>query len=166
MCTPPHRVRTLTLAGCAIGHARYESAERARLLASRIGDVDELGVRGMADKRGPRLVSASAPAAIRTQVVETMAQVDPHGYAQASRMLSGGDMLSDLEKLPASMPVQFIYGSADVITPPEVNLRAAAMRPSAPVHVLEGAGHALYLEQPDAFNSLLRQFIGAGHGSR
>jgi pimeloyl-ACP methyl ester carboxylesterase len=160
-CAFPQYVRTLTLAGCAIGHARYDRAERERLLSSRIGDVEELGVRGMAEKRGPRLVSASASEEMRRQVVETMASVHSHGYAQASRMLSQGDMLGDLQLISGDMPVQFIYGSADVITPPEVNLKAAAMRPHAPVHVIEGAGHALYVERAEEFNGLVRRYMEA-----
>jgi len=161
-CAFPQYVRTLTLAGCAIGHARYEADERARLLRSRIGDVEELGVRGMAEKRGPRLVSAGTSDALRRQVVDTMASVDPHGYAQASRMLSQGDMLGDLEIMSGDIPLQFIYGSADVITPPKVNLQAAAVRPRAPVHVIEGAGHALYVERAEEFNALVRAFVEAG----
>jgi pimeloyl-ACP methyl ester carboxylesterase len=160
-CAFPDHVRTLTLAGCAIGHARYDQAERERLLKSRIGDVEELGVRGMAEKRGPRLVSASASEEMRRQVVETMANVHQHGYAHASRMLSQGDMLGDLGVMPADIPVQFIYGSADVITPPDVNLKAAAMRPNAPVHVIEGAGHALYVECAEEFNDLVRRYLEA-----
>ena len=118
----------------------------------------------MAEKRGPRLLSARASQDMRRQVVETMASVDAHGYAQASRMLSQGDMLADLAVLPQSMPVQFIYGSEDVITPPAVNLRAAAQCPHAPVHVIEGAGHALYLERAEEFNALLRKFLEDSHG--
>jgi hypothetical protein len=59
------------------------------------------------------------------------------------------------------MRVQFVYGDADVITTPEQNRAVASERPDAPVHVLPGAGHALYLEQPEAFNALLVRFIGA-----
>lgn len=154
------RVRSLTLAGCAIGHARLDAGERQRLLDSRIGDVEQLGARGMAEKRGPRLLSSQASEAMRRQVIDTMASVDSQGYAQAARMLSQGDMLDDLAHLRDDLPVQFIYGSADVITPPAANLRAAAALPRAPVHVLEGAGHALYLEQADAFNALIAAFLG------
>jgi pimeloyl-ACP methyl ester carboxylesterase len=161
-CAFPACIRTLTLAGCAIGHARYDADERERLLKSRVGDVEELGVRGMAEKRGPRLVSAEASDAMRREVVETMASVNPGGYAQASRMLSQGDMLGDLEILSGDISLQFIYGSVDVITPPKVNLQAAAVRPHAPVHVIEGAGHALYLERPAEFNALVRAFVGGG----
>jgi pimeloyl-ACP methyl ester carboxylesterase len=42
------------------------------------------------------------------------------------------------------MPEQFVYGDAAVITTPEQNRSVAAERPQAPVHVVPGAGHALY----------------------
>lgn len=154
----PQRVTTLTLASCALGHARHEASERDRLLASRIGDVEALGARGMAEKRGPRLLGPEANGAMIRAVVETMACIEPNGYAQASRMLSRGDLIDDLGALPPQLPVQFIYGSADVITPPEVNQRGAAVRLAAPVTVLRGAGHACYVEQPDTFSRAVEGF--------
>lgn len=159
----PGALSSLTLASCAIGHARYEASERERLLAARLGDVDELGMRAMAHKRGPRLLSAGASEEARRQVVETMASLNAQGYAQAARMLSQGDMIEDLKHLPRNLPVQFIYGDEDIITPPAVNLQAAAAIPRAPVHVIEGAGHALYIERAADFNALLLLFMGAAH---
>lgn len=154
----PGRVRSLTLASCAIGHARLAPDERARLLDARIADVRELGPLGMAQKRGPRLLGPNASPEARAAVIETMASVDPRGYAQAARLLSGGDLLSDIEAIAPDIPLQFAYGSADVITPPDINLRAAGARPAAPVTVLEGAGHACYVEQPAAFAAIVEEF--------
>ncbi len=151
----PQRVASLTLASIAAGHARLEPQERARLLDGRLGDVAALGPRGMAEKRGPRLLGPDAsPDQIRA-VVETMACVDPHGYGQAARMLSSGDILADLARLPASIPVRIVFGSADVITPPEVNRRVAAAFGRAEVVEIPRAGHALYVDQCGAFNAAL-----------
>jgi pimeloyl-ACP methyl ester carboxylesterase len=154
----PTRIRSLTLASCALGHSRLEAAERERLLSARVRDVDELGAPGMAQKRGPRLLGPNASAQDIASVVETMAMVNPHGYAQAARMLSGGDLIGDLEALAPSLPVQFIYGSADVITPPEVNEQAALARPGAPITILPAAGHACYIEQAEAFSRAVEDF--------
>ncbi len=154
----PERVATLTLASCALGHARLDASERDRLLSSRIGDVEALGARGMAEKRGPRLLGPGAPVETIRAVVETMARIELTGYVQASRMLSRGDLIDDIGALLQELPGQFIYGSGDVITPPEVNLRAAAARPGAPVTVLPGAGHACYVEQPGAFSRAIEEF--------
>lgn len=157
----PARILSLTLASCALGHAHLPADERTRLLMSRLDDLRDLGPRAMAEKRGPRLLGPhAAPEHVRA-VVDTMAGVDPHGYGQAARMLSGGDLIADIAALPGDMPVQFVWGSADVITPPAANERAAGARPGAARHVLEGAGHACYVEQADAFNDVLTRFTRA-----
>jgi pimeloyl-ACP methyl ester carboxylesterase len=153
------RVLTLTLASVATGHARLTCEERDRLREGRLRDLAELGARGMAEKRGPRLLGPGAHDEMVQAVVETMAQVRPDGYAQAVRMLSAADTRADVSALPLEMRVQFVFGDADTITTPDQNLSVARERASAPVHVLKGAGHALYLEQPQAFNTLLRRFM-------
>ncbi len=157
----PSRVKTLTLASCAIGHARLDEATRNRLLRSRIEDIEALGARGMAQKRGPRLMGPDASPQATAAVIDVMASVDPNGYCQAARMLSRGDMLADLARTPLSTPAQVVYGAADAITPPEVNRRAAAARGDIAVATIERAGHALYVEQPERFNAIVRTFIEA-----
>ena len=155
----PDRVLTLTLSSIAVGHAALPEEERHKLLEQRLGDVATLGPRGMAEKRGPRLLGPDATPNMVQRVVDTMGAVSPAGYAQAARMLSLGNVKADVARLPASLPMQIIYGDADVITPPARNREVAALRPEAPVHVIPRAGHALYLEKPDRFNTILRDFL-------
>lgn len=159
------RIASLTLASVATGHARLPEEERARLRAGRLDDLAALGPRGMAEKRGPRLLSSSADEPTRRAVIDTMAAIRPDGYRQAVWMLSNADTRADVRALPPQMRVQFVYGDADVITTPEQNRAVAGERPDAPVHVLHGAGHAIYLEQPDAFNDVLARFIATGSGA-
>lgn len=157
----PHAIASLSLSSCAMGHARLPADDRARLLASRLDDIRDLGPQRMAQRRGPRLVRPGAPDAVRDVVIENMAAVDPQGYAQAAHMLSRGDLLGDVERLPATMPVQILCGALDVITPPEVNQRLAVQRPGTPFTLIPEAGHAVYLEQPAAFDAALLSFIEA-----
>lgn len=155
----PERILTLTLASCAIGHAKLPAEERARMLSSRIDDVAALGPRGMAEKRGPRLLGPRASEASIRKVVDVMASVDPQGYAQAARALSQGNMLDDVAALPATMPVQVVYGTADVITPPAANERVAAARPGTSITAIPDGGHAVYVEMPDAFDAAIDSFL-------
>ena len=157
----PDAIMSLSLSSCAMGHARLAADDRARLLASRLDDIRDLGPERMAQRRGPRLVRPGAPDAVRNVVIENMAGVDPQGYAQAAHMLSRGDLLADVERMPADMPVQILCGALDVITPPEVNQRLAATRPGTPFTLIPEAGHAVYLEQPAAFDAALLAFIEA-----
>ncbi|MBV8189477.1 MAG: alpha/beta hydrolase [Alphaproteobacteria bacterium] len=155
----PERLLSLTLCSIAAGHADLPQAEREKLLGQRVGDLAELGPRGMAEKRAPRLLGPKARADALDRLVDTLSSVDAEGYGQAARMLSTGDIKADMRRLPASLGGQIIYGDSDVITPPKRNLEIAALWPQAAVHVLPGVGHALYLEQPDAFNAILGKFI-------
>jgi pimeloyl-ACP methyl ester carboxylesterase len=155
----PERILSLTLASVAAGQARLPAAEREKALAQRLGDVVELGPRRMAEQRGPRLLAPAATPEMLRRVVETMAAVRPDGYSQAARMLASGDIKADIPRLPADMAVQFLYGDGDVITPPARNLDVAALRPTAPVHVVKDAGHAVYLEQPAKFKSIVSDFV-------
>jgi pimeloyl-ACP methyl ester carboxylesterase len=75
-------------------------------------------------------------------------------------MLSNADTRADVRALAPELRVQFIYGDADVITPPEQNRSVHAERPGAPVHEIAGAGHAVYIEQPDAFNRVVLRWVG------
>ena len=157
----PERVMTLTLAGVARGHGHLPPPQRERLLRKRLDDLAELGPHGMAAKRGPRLLGPEATEAMRRTVVETMARIHPGGYAQAARMLSTGDIMMDLARLPAGLPIQVIVGDADLITPPADCLEIAAACRATATHVIPGAGHALYLEKPRGFNRLLADFATA-----
>lgn len=154
----PQRVLSLALASIAVGQGYLPDSERETLVAQRLGDLDQLGARGMAEKRGPRLLGPDADETMIRRVIDTMAAVRPDGYPRAVRMLSQGDVLTDVARLPADLPLQIVFGSADVITPPERNRSVAVLRPEAPVHEIPGAGHAVYLEKPDQFNAVIGGF--------
>lgn len=155
----PARVISLTLSSIAVGHAELPQSDRRKMLEQRLEDVATLGPRGMAEKRGQRLLGPDATRDMVRRVVDTMAAVNPAGYEQAARMLADANVKTDVQRLPASLPLQIVYGDADVITPPARNREVAALRPQAPVHVIPGAGHALYLEKPERFNAILLDFL-------
>jgi len=155
----PERVITLTLAGVARGHGRLPPPQRERLLGQRLDDLAELGPHGMAAKRGPRLLGPEATEAMRRMVVKTMAHIHPEGYAQAARMLSIGDIMADLARLRAGLPIQVIVGDADLITPPAGCLEIAAACRAAATHVIS---HGRSASRPGAMRarvSLARSFV-------
>jgi pimeloyl-ACP methyl ester carboxylesterase len=162
----PRRVLSLTLASIARGHGRLPPPERQRLLAQRLDDLTQLGPHGMAAKRGPRLLGPEATETMRRTVTEIMARISAEGYTQAAGMLSTGDITADLARLPAGLPIQIIVGQEDVITPPAGNLEIATAVPAASVHVISGAGHALYSEKPAEFNRIVLDFAAIHSAGR
>jgi pimeloyl-ACP methyl ester carboxylesterase len=81
-----------------------------------------------------------------------MAQVDPHGYAQATRMLAGGSLVHDLAQI--SCPITVASGNMDTITPPGGCNRAATAARTTLIDV-GPVGHACALEAAEAVNRLL-----------
>ena len=155
----PRRILGLTLASMSAGHARLPEAERIRLREARLSDLAALGVAGMAKKRGPRLLSDQATDEQRQAVIDTMSLLRPDGFTQAVKLLTVSDTRADLAALPASMPVQVVYGEHDVVTTPASILEVASARPGVPVKVIAGAGHACYIEQAAAFDAIVLAFI-------
>jgi pimeloyl-ACP methyl ester carboxylesterase len=154
----PERILTLTLSGISGGHAHLPADERERLRKGRLDVLAELGPRGMAETRGPRLLGPDADEAARRAVIDTMAMVRPDGYTRAVHTISVADTRADVRQLDKAMRVQFIYGESDAITTPEQNRAVHRERPDAPVHALPRTGHAPYVEQPAAFNKILLEF--------
>lgn len=160
------RVRSLTLASVAPGHAWMPEEDRLRLRNGRLDTLRKLGARGMAEQRGPGLLTAKASDGMRRATVETMAAIRPDGWRQAVQMMAHADTRSDLAALDGGVPVQIVFGGEDRITPPESNRRIASARPGALVREIAGAGHAVYIEKAEAFDREIGRFIAANRTSR
>lgn len=158
----PERILTLTLSGISTGHAHLPAGERERLKRGRLDALAELGPRGMAESRGPRLLGPDADESMKRAVIDAMAMVRLDGYPRAVHTISVADTRADVRQLDSAMRVQFIYGEADAISPPGQNRSVHRERPAAPVHALARTGHAPYVEQPAAFNRILSEFASSG----
>ena len=154
----PGRIRQLVLLAPAQGYARASAAERQKKLQDRLDALATLGPLGIAQKRGSAMLSPHASAAQIAFVQGVMAQVKPHGYTQAARLLAGGDLLADLadlaNKAQPACPVQVASGSADGITP-LAGCQRVAESVNAPFALLGDVGHVCALEAPEAVSKLI-----------
>ena len=57
------------------------------------------------------------------------------------------------------VPLLSIVGGADPILDPEVGKAAAAMAPRGTLALMEGCGHAPFIEDPEAYNAALGSFL-------
>ncbi|MFH0131053.1 alpha/beta fold hydrolase [Variovorax sp. VaC1] len=152
------RIRRLVLISPAAGYGAPSRAEaRAKVHAERLATLDELGIAGMAAKRSGRLVADGASELARQWVRWNMARLNDGGYRQAVELLCNGDLLADL---PPAMPVRVACGTLDVVTTPEACTQVA-QRCGVALEPIEGAGHASYVEQPQAVAALLREALAA-----
>ena len=155
----PQRVKRLILLAPAQGYALAPAALRDKKLQDRLDSLARLGPAGMAQARGAAMLSSSASADQVAFVQQAMAQVNAAGYAQAARMLAGGDLRSDLSHLaeqaaPSACLVWVASGSADTITPPE-GCQQVAAHINAPYVSLGAVGHACAVEAADEVTRLI-----------
>ncbi|MGO4712837.1 alpha/beta fold hydrolase [Bradyrhizobium sp. 2TAF24] len=163
--TTPQRVRRLALLSPTLGYGVAPGAPLPPAVAARPVELAELGGDAFAGKRGPRLVHASERKPNATQaVIAAMATMTLPGYAQAAHLLGTGRLLDDVAKLRC--PTLVAVGAEDVVTPPDIARRVAQALPpqavtSAGAVLIEGCGHAVYLEEPATVAALIeRHFTG------
>jgi len=72
-------------------------------------------------------------------------------------ILYGGPKGADVKKL--TMPVQFIVGDEDELTPPHILKLASKYIEGSEVTVIPDCGHSVYFEKPDIFNFEVARFI-------
>ena len=153
----PTRVHRLVLLSPAQGYARSSAAVRDKKLSDRLDALAQFGPAGMAHRRASAMLSPHADAQQITFVEQMMAGIEPHGYAQAARMLANADILADLAQLHC--PITVASGAADTVTPMDA-CRTLALQIGAPYLSLGEVGHSCALEAAGAVNELL----GMGEG--
>lgn len=152
----PGRIARLVLLSPARGYAAAPAAERERRLNERLDNLRQLGPAGMAQARAAAMLAPGADPVLIAQVRDTMAQINPAGYTQATHMLANGDIGADLARFRAAStaPISVACGSADAITPPK-GCAAVAAQAGVALTDLGPVGHICGLEAGAAVNRLL-----------
>lgn len=148
----PTRVERLFLFAPAGGYGKAEASVRESKLRQRLNNLESLGPKGMAEKRGAAMLSPHASADEIAFIKSVMAEIDPAGYTQAVQMLMHGDLAADLAQVDC--PITVASGSADTITPPAA-CQAVAAAARTPWIDLGAAGHACPFEAAALVNRLL-----------
>ena len=114
-------------------------------------------LRALAEARVDLLLAQPADPRVRTEVIETMAHIDPAAY----RIGAEAVWLADQRERAAAIRVRtlVVCGSEDKVTPPQLSRELAELIPGARYAEIEGAGHLSNLERPQEFNRILSEFI-------
>jgi pimeloyl-ACP methyl ester carboxylesterase len=154
----PECVRGVLLADPAQGYAGAEPAERERIRQERVNRLADLGTEAYAQQRAGALLRSDPDHGALEAVRASMRRLRMDGFSQANWMLANDDIW---RYLPAWCgPLHVTCGEADSITPP-ADAASLAQRMSAPCTLLPRAGHASYLDAPQAFAQTIRDFIDA-----
>jgi len=118
-------------------------------LEERLKSIRTMTPAELAAKRAPKLLSRSATPDLVWEVESIMSEVRPQGYEFAALALAESDTIRSL-----SVPTLLIWGTEDDITPVWKEIPD-----SAQLRIISGAGHLCYIEQPDEFNEIVRNFL-------
>ncbi|MCC7366733.1 MAG: alpha/beta fold hydrolase [Dehalococcoidia bacterium] len=128
--------------------------ERRRQLAARLRAEGN----GFLAADPPPLLSSGAPGELLTLVKATIASQPAEAIAQAAEMMAARpDATASLADI--SVPALVISSDEDTLIPPDATQAAADAIPGARFVLIQRAGHLSNLEQPVAFNRLLRNLL-------
>ena len=155
----PERIRTLTLAVSWAGSGAY-AREKTRLWAQerRLRDreswLDALLLATVSEEfyENPEMV-----AFVRQVMLANEHPHDPEGFIRQADASSRPDLRGRLAGL--GMPVHVISRAHDILIPRWKQEELAAEIPGATLTVIERGSHALQLEQPEAFNAAVLDWI-------
>jgi 3-oxoadipate enol-lactonase len=149
----PHMVESLILADTFAvhpdGHGVYDR--------SVAGSAD---LRAMAEARVDFLFAEPVDAGTRSEVVDTMAMIDPAAYRIGAEAVWLADQRDRARQI--RVPTLVICGSGDKVTPPALSAELVELIPGARYAQIDRAGHLSNLEQPGQFNRIVGEFIGNG----
>lgn len=154
----PELVKALVLCFTSPAFAGADTAFAREFIAARLAPLDAgqtmaaIAARLMPTMRG----SKSDPAGLAL-AERIMAAVPPDTYRKAVRMLTTFDRRRELAAI--RVPTLLIAGTDDRTAPPEVMRKMAQKIPGAEYVLLEGCGHLGPMDQPEAVNAALEDFL-------
>jgi 3-oxoadipate enol-lactonase len=148
--TWPKRAASLILADSFADHPDGRAIYERSLGASE-------DMRALAESRVDVLLAQPTDPAVRSEVIETMARIEPAAYRTGAEAVWLAEQRDRAEAV--RIPTLVLCGTEDRITPPALSTALTKLIPGAHYDAIERAGHLTNLEQPQAFNTLVGAFI-------
>ena len=111
----------------------------------------------MAEARVDVLLAQPADPGTRREVVDTMSRIDPAAYRIGAEAVWLANQRNRAEAI--CVPTLIICGEEDKATPQVLSHELQSMIPGSRLEMIPCAGHLTNLEKPDAFNSIVGQFL-------
>lgn len=160
----PQRVKTLTLIATHSGFQTFSPEEQEKFVRLRLKPLVEEGKEpaDIAPIVARSLLSPHASEDNYRELVASMAALHKDSYVKTVQSSTGFDRSSELKNITA--PTKLIYGENDPLTPAAFGEGMAEKIKHARYAIIPKAGHLINIEQPEAFNACLLEFLLAHRG--
>lgn len=154
----PELVKALALCFTSAAFGGTGSDFAKQFIASRLGPLDAgKSMAQIASVLMPTMAGTNSDPAGVALATSVMSGVPPETYRKAVALLTTFERRALLPEI--RVPTLLIAGSDDRTAPASVMERMAAKIPGGEYVLLEGCGHLGPMDQPDAFNRALAQFL-------
>lgn len=114
-------------------------------------------MRALAEARSGVLLGGAATDALRAEVIETMAAIDPAAYRIGAEAVWLADQRDRVSAIDA--PTLVMVGEEDGITPPALSEELRRLVRGSVLVRIPASGHMANIEQPQAFNRAIESFL-------
>jgi 3-oxoadipate enol-lactonase len=146
----PKRCASLILADTFAAHPDGQGIHDRSIAAS-------ADLHALAEARVDFLLAQPADPAVRAEVVEVMAAIDPAAYRVGVEAVWLADQSDRVRAI--RVPTAVICGALDRATPPALSEALAAAIAHSELTIIDGAGHLSNLERPVEFNRAVDRFL-------
>lgn len=154
----PGKTSSLTLVATSAAFGGRDGNFQKRFIADRLGPLDRgATMRELADAIVDSLIGENPDRETIKLAYRSMAAVSEAAYRANMELLVTFDLRKKLGDI--RVPTLLVAGEKDTNAPPAVMEKMGSFIPGARFHCISGAGHLINLEQPAAFNRLLRNFL-------
>lgn len=154
----PGKIHGLILSATSPSFGPPDSGWQHSFLHDRFAPLDAgLGMAGLARQLVPAMMAPETAAVLHAPAEELMSAVPEATYRAALAAIVEFNQLANLPRI--SVPTFCLAGEHDRNAPPSVLRKMAEKIPAARYTCMPGVGHLANMENPDAFNALMLEFL-------
>ncbi|MCS7287162.1 MAG: alpha/beta hydrolase [Anaerolineae bacterium] len=136
---------------------RFTSLREVLYLFTRLLLISLLGLEKQAEIVARRVFPHPGQEALRNNLRQRILHTNPYSYRSALKSLQKFNVFPRLKEL--NMPVLVVTGAEDTTVHPKVQEEMARAIPGAKHIIVEGSGHGIIADNPEAFNRILLEFL-------
>jgi 3-oxoadipate enol-lactonase len=155
----PERVATLVLCDTSDGlNTTMRPEQREEFIRLRLGPLlAGKEPKDMAPTVADTLIGRQSSRASWQRLVDSMAALHKESYIKTVRANTSRTDYPDARQI--SVPTLLVFGEDDRLTPPAIGRAMQAKIPGAQLVIIPTAGHLSNIEQPEAFNQAVLDFL-------